>query len=158
MDSATQTSTALPSKNAAVQVALHKYQEVAKLKLALPLTHLDAAREEMEKFIQFCLQEQQSQQETKNLIGELSWRITDHRSRVRQVLHSELLRHPEVVPLVMIGMAANRPLESNVFPGLLEGLLGGWALPPWEKVCLPHCCMKALAAFGPWPYARQSYR
>ena len=51
LDSATQTSTALPSKNAAVEVAHHKYQEVAKLKLALPLTQLDVAREEMEKFI-----------------------------------------------------------------------------------------------------------
>ena len=78
LDLATQTSTALPSKNATVQAALHKYQEVAKLKLALPLTHLDVAQEEMEKFIQFCLEELQFQQETKNLIGELSLRITDH--------------------------------------------------------------------------------
>ena len=38
LDSAAQTSTALPSKNAAVKVAFHKYREVAKLKLALPLT------------------------------------------------------------------------------------------------------------------------
>ena len=51
VDSATQTSTALPSKNAAVEAALHKYREVAKLKLALPLTQLDAAQEEMDKFI-----------------------------------------------------------------------------------------------------------
>ena len=43
LDSATQTSTALPSKNAAVEAALHKYREVAKLKLALPLTQLDVA-------------------------------------------------------------------------------------------------------------------
>ena len=83
VDAATQTSTTLPSKNAAVEAALHKYLEVAKLKLALPLTQLDAAREEMEKFIQFHLKELQSQQETKNLVGELSSRITDHRSRVR---------------------------------------------------------------------------
>ena len=33
MDAAIQTSTTLPSKNAAVEVALHKYREVAKLKL-----------------------------------------------------------------------------------------------------------------------------
>ena len=51
LDSAVQTSTTLPSKNAAVEMAFHKYREVAKLKLALPLTQLDAAQEEMEKFI-----------------------------------------------------------------------------------------------------------
>ena len=124
VDTATQTSTTLPSKNAAVVVALHKYREVAKLKLVLPLTQLDAAREEMEKFIQFCLEELQTQQETKNLIGELSSRITNHRGRVCQLLCSEPLRHPEVVPLVLVGMAADRPLESNFFLGLLEGLLG----------------------------------
>ena len=124
VDAAIQTSRTLPSKNAAVEAALCRYREVAKLKLVLPLTQLDVAREEMEKFIQFCLEELQSQQETKNLIRELSSRITNHRGRVRQLLCSEPLRHPEVVPFVLVGMAANRPLESNFFPGLLEGLLG----------------------------------
>ena len=78
----------------------------------------------MEKFIQSHLEELRSQQETKNLIGELSSKITDHRGRVRQLLRSEPLRHPEVVPLILVGMAADRPLESNFFPGLLEGLFG----------------------------------
>ena len=59
-----------------------------------------------------------------NLIGELSSRITDHRGRVRQLLRSEPLRHPEVVLLVLVGLAVDRPLKSNFFPGLLEGLLG----------------------------------
>ena len=78
----------------------------------------------MEKFIQSHLEELRSQQETKNLIGELSSRITDHRGRVCQLLRSEPLRHPEVAPLIMVGLAADRPLESNFLPGLLEGLLG----------------------------------
>ena len=135
LDSATQTSTALPSKNAAVEAALHKYLEVAKLKLALPLTQLDAAREEMEKFIQYCLEELQSQQDMKNLVMELSSRITDHRGKVRQLLRSEPLRHTKVAPLVLVGMAADRPLESNFFPSLLEGLLGrlGIAVPGESK-------------------------
>ena len=92
--------------------------------MALPLTQLDEAREEMEKFIQSRLEELRSQQETKNLIGELSSRVMDHRGRVRELLCSEPLRHPEVVPLVMVGLAVDRPLKSNFFPGLLEGLLG----------------------------------
>ena len=135
LDSAAQTSTTLPSKNAAVEAALHEYQEVAKLKLALLLTQLDAAREEMEKFIQFHLKELQSQQETRHLVMELSSRITDHRSRVCQVLCSEPPRHAEVAQLVLVGMAADRPLKSNFFPGLLDGLLGrlGIAAPGESK-------------------------
>ena len=131
LDAATQTSTALPSKNAAVGVALHQFRAASQLRVALPLTQLDEAREEMETFIQSRLEELRSPQETKNLIGELSSRITNHRGRVRELLRSKPLRHPEVAPLVMVGLAADRPIESNFFPGLLEGLLGslGMATP-----------------------------
>ena len=131
LDAATQTSTTLPSKNAAVGVALHQFLAATQLRVALPLTQLDEAREEMETFIQSHLEELRSPQETKNLIGELSSRVTNHRGRVRELLCSEPLRHSEVIPLIMVGLAADRPIESNFFPGLLEGLLGslGMAAP-----------------------------
>ena len=131
LDAATQTSTTLPSKNTTVGVALRQFRAASQLRVDLPLTQLDEAQEEMETFIQSRLEELRSPQETKNLIGELSSRVTDHRGRVRELLCSEPLRHPEVVPLVMIGLAADRPIESNFFPSLLEGLLGslGMAAP-----------------------------
>ena len=131
LDAATQTSTALPSKNTAVGVALRQFRAASQLRVALPLTQLDEAREEIETFIQSRLEELRSPQETKNLIGELSSRIMDHRGRVRELLRSEPLRHPEVTPLIMVGLAADRPIESNFFPSLLEGLLGslGMAAP-----------------------------
>ena len=43
LDLAAQTTTTLPSKNPAVEAALYKFRELAKLKLALPLAQLDAA-------------------------------------------------------------------------------------------------------------------
>ena len=57
LDAATQTSTTLPSKNAAVGVALRQFREATQLRVALPLTQLDEAQEEMEKFIQSRLEE-----------------------------------------------------------------------------------------------------
>ena len=131
LDAATQTSTTLPSKNAAVGVALRQFRAASQLRVALPLTQLEEAREELETFIQFCLEELRSPPETRNLIGELSSRITDHRGRVHELLRSEPLRHPEVTPLILVGLAADRPIESNFFPSLLEGLLGslGMAAP-----------------------------
>ena len=79
LDAATQTSTTLPSQNAAVGVALCQFRVASQLRVALPLTQLDEAHEEMETFIQSRLEELRSPEETKNLIGELSSRITDHR-------------------------------------------------------------------------------
>ena len=103
----------------------------------------------MEKFIQSHLEELRSQQETKNLIGELSSRITDHRGRVRELLCSEPLRHPEVVPLIMVGLSVDRPLESNFFPGLLEGLLGSLGIvAPGEGNPLTSSCEGAGHAWS----------
>ena len=158
LDAATQTSTTLPSKNAAVGVALRQLCEATRLRVAFPLTRLDEAQEEMGKFMRSHLEELRSQQETRNLIGELSSRITDHRGRVRQLLRSEPLRHPEVVPLVLVGMAADRPLESNFFPGLLEGLLGSLGIASPGRAILPRHPGKVLAALGPQPCVRPSCR
>ena len=60
LDAATQTSTTLPSKNAAVGVALRQFREATQLRVALPLTRLDEAREEMGEFIQSRLEELRS--------------------------------------------------------------------------------------------------
>ena len=43
LDAATQTSTTLPSKNAAVGVALRQFRAATQLRVALPLTQLDEA-------------------------------------------------------------------------------------------------------------------
>ena len=57
LDAATQTSTTLPSKNAAVGVALCQFRAASQLRVAFLLTQLDEAREEMETFIWSHLKE-----------------------------------------------------------------------------------------------------
>ena len=54
----------------------------------------------------------------------LSQRVAAHQSRMHQIVYSEPLKHVEVALRVFIGMAADQPVESNFFPGILEGLLG----------------------------------
>ena len=124
LGAATQVSTTLPSQSAVVGTAPRQFRVVVQLKMALPLTQLEEARERMEGYIRSRLREMLSQQEMKSLIGELSSWIADHRGKVCQLLCSEPLRHPEVAPLILVGLAAERPIKSNFFPGLLEGLLG----------------------------------
>ena len=95
-----------------------------KLKLTLPLAQLDAARENMDRFLHHHLEELSSQADMRNLIDSLSQRVAAHQSRMLQVVYSEPLRHVEVTLQVYIGMAADQPVESNFFLGILEGLLG----------------------------------
>ena len=124
LDIAVQNSTALPSKNPAVRVALHRFTDLVRLKLALPLAQVDAAREDMERFLHHRLEELCSQTDMKNLIDSLSQSIATHQSRVHQIVYSEPLENIEVTLQVLLGVAADQPMESNFFPGILEGLLG----------------------------------
>ena len=135
LDIAAQNSTELPSKNPAVKVALHRFKELIKLKLALPLVQVDAAREDMDRFLQHRLEDLCSQADMRNLIESLSQRVAAHQSRVRQIVYSEPLKHVEVALRVLMGMTVDQPVESNFFSGILEGLLGrlGIAAPGEEN-------------------------
>ena len=124
LDIAAQNSTDPPSENPSVRVALHRLRELVKLKLTLPLAQVDAACEDMDRFLHHRIEELRSQADMRNLIESLSQRVAAHQSRMHQIVYSEPLKHVEVTLRVFIGMAAYQPVESNFFPGILEGLLG----------------------------------
>ena len=124
LDTAAQVSTPPLSREAAIQATLQRFRAAAQLRVAFPLARWEEAREWTEAFMRTCIREVLSQQETKDLVGKLfSW-IADHRGKVCQVLWGELLDRPEVALHVLVGLAVERPLKSNFFPGILEGLLG----------------------------------
>ena len=134
LDIAVQNSTELPSKNTSVRVALHRFKELVKLKLTLPLAQLDAVCEDMERFLQHRLKELHSQPDTRNLIESPSQRVATHQSRVCQIVYSEPLKHAQVTWWVLMGMAADQHVEGNFFPGILERLLGRLSIAaPGEK-------------------------
>ena len=124
LDIAVQNSTDLPSENPSVRVALHRFRELVKLKLTLPLAQVDAACEDMDRFLHHRLEELRSQADMRNPIESLSQRVAAHQSRMRQIVYSEPLKHVEVAMQIFTGLAADQPVESNFFPGTLEGLLG----------------------------------
>ena len=124
MDIAAQNSTAFPSENPAIGVALHRFTDLVRLKLALPLAQVDAAREDMGRFLHHRLEELHSQTDMKNLIDNLSQRIAAHQSRVHQIVYGEPMENIEVLLRVILGVVVDQPVESNFFPGILEGLLG----------------------------------
>ena len=124
LDLAAWNSTALPSENLAIGVALHRFTDLVRLKLALPLAQVDAAREDMERFLQHRIEELRSQTEMKNLIDGLFQKIASHQSRACQIVYSKPMENSEVCQRVILGVVVDQLVESNFFPGILEGLLG----------------------------------
>ena len=117
-------------KSQQVRAALQKFQQTTSLKVNLPPMELQAAREDMEEFMQSRLQEISSQTESRELIGALSQKLTNHTSRVRELVQVPKLTAGEVSLQVLIGLVAHQPLKANFLPGILEGLAGRLGLAP----------------------------
>ena len=78
----------------------------------------------MERFLHHHVEELRSQTDLKNLLDSLSQRVATHQSRVHQIVYNKPLENIEITLWVLLGVAADQPVESNFFPGILEGLLG----------------------------------
>ena len=133
LDIAAQNFTDLPSENPSVRVALHRFKELVKVKLTLLMAQVDAARQDMDRLLHHHLEELHSQADMRNLIESLSQRVAAHQSRMCQIAYSEPLKHVEVALWVFIGMAADQSVESNFFPGILEGLREAQHCCTWKE-------------------------
>ena len=105
-----------------VKATLLRFQRATSLKVNLPLMELEAAREDMEDFLRSCLREISSQTKSRELIEELSQKLSAHASRVQELVQVSELGELEVSQQVIVGLAMDQPLEANFFPGILEGL------------------------------------
>ena len=79
-----------------VKELIQKYQQSVSMKVNLPLMELGAAREDMEGFLQRCLHKLSSQSESQEMIKELSWTLSAHASRIREVIQAPGLHKPAV--------------------------------------------------------------
>ena len=66
------------SKLAQLRASLWKFQRTTSLKVDLPLVELEAAHKDIEAFMSDHLQELRSENESQQLIGELSRQLSKH--------------------------------------------------------------------------------
>ena len=87
-----------PNDPAACQVkaALQTLQQSTSMKVTLPLMQLEAARGDIEEFMQSGLRELSLQTESREKIGALSQKFTDHSSWVQQLVQVPELVEEEV--------------------------------------------------------------
>ena len=103
------------------------------------------AQEDMKRFLHHRLDELHSQTDMKNLIDNLSQRIAAHQSRVHQIVYGEPMENIEVLLQVIMGVAVDQPVESNFFPGILEGLLGRLSITAHGKKNPPTSAKEGVA-------------
>ena len=79
-----------------VKALLHRFHQALTIKVHLPLLELQAAREELESFLQWHLQEIGSQTETWELVERLAGKMTAHTSQVHDLVSIPKLAQEEV--------------------------------------------------------------
>ena len=96
LDIASRNAMEVPSANPSVRVALDHFNQLVKMKLVLLPTQLDAAHEDMERFLHYRLSQLHAQTELRSLLGNFTERMAAHQCRVRQIVQSEALKNIEV--------------------------------------------------------------
>ena len=84
------------STKSPVRVALDRFHTWVRLKVALPMAQLDAAWDDMEKFLISRVSEVSGWAEIQSLLESFAHRLESHQSRVKQLTRREFLHDPEV--------------------------------------------------------------
>ena len=107
-----------------VKELIQKYHQSVSMKVNLPLIELEAAREDLGRFLQGCLHDVGSDPRSWEVVEELSWTLSSYGHRVREAILVLGIEQPAVFNRVMLGLAVDQPLEAVLFPGILDGLSG----------------------------------
>ena len=113
-----------------VKKLIQKYHQSVSMKVNLPLIELEAAREDLGRFLQECLHDLSSDPRSRKVVEELSRTLSSYAPRVREAILVPGMEQPAVFNRVILGLAVNQPLEAILFPGILDGLSGRLGLTP----------------------------
>ena len=113
-----------------VKELIQKHQQSISMKVNLPLMELEAAREDLEGFLQRHLSKLSSHSRSWEMIKELSWTISTQASKIGEAIQAPGIQEPAVFQRVMLGLVAEQPLEAIFVPGILEALSGRLGLMP----------------------------
>ena len=113
-----------------VKELIQKHHQSISMKVNLPLIELEAAREDLGRFLQGCLHKLSSDPRSWEMVEELSLTLSTYTNRIREAILVLGIKEPAVFNQVMLGLAVDQPPEAILFPGILDGLSGRLGLMP----------------------------
>ena len=124
LDTACSQTTGPPSTNPTVEWAMECFHRTVQMRMAVPLLQLDSAREDVGKFMRSRLSEPYARKELTSLLTCLVDKLNTHEQRLRELIMGQSLSDPEVALQIIVGLGAYQPIDTKLFPGVMEGLLG----------------------------------
>ena len=116
---------------------IQKHHQSVSMKVNLPLIELEAAKEDLERFLQGCLRELSSDPKAREVVEEISQILSSYGHRVQETILVPGVEQPGVFNQVVLALPVDQPVEAVLFPEILDGLSGRLGLTPPGVVDLP---------------------
>ena len=127
------------------ELLLKHYQSVS-LKVNLPLIELEAAKVDLNRFLQEHLRELGSGPQAQEELGEITWRLLGYNHRVAEIVQETPgVERPSIYNQIMLTMAVEQPMEAVLLPGILDGLSARLSTPAPGVVDLPTSAREGIS-------------
>ena len=106
-----------------VKELLQKHHQSVSMKVNLPLIELEAAKEDLNRFLQECLRELGSSPQAQEALEEITQRLMGYNHRVTETIHATPgVEQLGVFNQIVLTLAMEQPMEAVLLPGILDGL------------------------------------
>ena len=113
-----------------VRELIQKHHQLVSMKVNLPLIELEAAKEDLNRFLQERLHELGSDPRAWEALEEITQALTSYNSKVREALLIPGMERPGVINRIMLALSVEQPMEAVLLPGILDGLSGRLGMTP----------------------------
>ena len=96
----------------------------------LPLIELEAAKVDLNRFLQERLHKLGSGPQAQEELGEITWWLLGYNRQVAEIIQETPgVERPSVCTRIMISLAVEQPMETVLLPGILDGLSARLSIP-----------------------------
>ena len=100
------------------------------MKINLPLIELEAAKEDLDRFLQEHLCELGSDLKAREVLEEITRILTSYNCKVRETILIPGMERLGVFNRIMLALSVEQPMEAVLLPGILDGLSGRLGMTP----------------------------
>ena len=113
-----------------VRDLIQRHHQSVSMKVNLPLAELEAAKEDLDRFLQECLCELGSDPRARKVLEEITQAQASYNRKVQEALLIPGMKLPGVISRIMLALFAEQPMEAVLLPGILDGLSGRLGMVP----------------------------
>ena len=128
-----------------VRELIQKHHQSVSMKINLPLIELEAAKEDLNRFLQECLRELGSDPKTREVLEEITQILTSYNCKVRETILIPGMEQPGVFNRIMLALSVEQPMEAVLLQGILDGLSGRLGMMPPGVVNQPTSAREGIS-------------